>query len=697
MFGKKKKADSVNGQNTESVETTKATVTEDNLSEVPEIEEKEAASSAGKRKKKGFSYYFTGSILLHLITLLADKTYSAITSGLFGRFMGAYKNKQRRFDNSYFNKKILGSSRLKGYLRKMRGKLADGFENGFLLSFLRNIMRGLLEAPVRDYGNYFMSFGLYTVFAYFARQFIGGLPATSTDIFMMGIIAVFVAVPMIACKEGLATVLGQSTSARALLCSSFGLRDESFEIEVKQTRLKANLSIILGMASGILSLFISPLIVPLTILTVVGVSMIIVTPEVGVIVCIFAVPFFSLLPNPSLAIALLTGISAVSYLLKIIRGKRVLKFEVLDIMLLLFLILVFFSGLISVGGRASLYEAILCCVLMFSYYLVANMMRTETWVRRCLLALVSSATIVSIFGIVEYFFGELSSAWLDTTYFVDIKGRVTSFFDNANVLAFYLVMVFPFALVLFERCKRRKEKFLSLVSILSIILCVVFTWSRGAWIGILAELLIYLLIRTRKTVKLIFAAVLALPLMPMVLPENVMRRFMSIGDISDSSTYYRLLTWKSSLRAFSDNLFGGIGYGNSAFERVYPSYAYAGIEGTEHTHNLFLQIGLGMGIVGLLVFLVTVILFVQKGYLFVTGAERDENVNATAASVTAIIAALIMGMFDYIWYNNRILFLFFVIMGIACASVRIGERAESKKYTDIEYDKTSAYIDIEII
>ena len=38
-----------------------------------------------------------------------------------------------------------------------------------------------------------------------------------------------------------------------------------------------------------------------------------------------------------------------------------------------------------------------------------------------------------------------------------------------------------------------------------------------------------------------------------------------------------------------------------------------------------------------------------------------------------------------------------VIMGIACAAVRVGESVEKKKYIDLEYDKTTAYIDIEII
>ena len=82
--------------------------------------------------------------------------------------------------------------------------------------------------------------------------------------------------------------------------------------------------------------------------------------------------------------------------------------------------------------------------------------------------------------------------------------------------------------------------------------------------------------------------------------------------MSDSSTYYRFHTWLGSFDMLEDHFFGGIGIGSSAFNQIYPQYAHAGIESAEHSHNLFLQILLGLGIFGLILFAVVLFLYLQK-------------------------------------------------------------------------------------
>ena len=67
---------------------------------------------------------------------------------------------------------------------------------------------------------------------------------------------------------------------------------------------------------------------------------------------------------------------------------------------------------------------------------------------------------------------------------------------------------------------------------------------------------------------------------------------------------------------------------------------------------------------------------------------------AAVAAFAAFTSAMVMGMFDYIWYNNRVMFLFFAIMGIACAVVRMGDDLDKRRQVDIVCDNTSAYIDI---
>ena len=658
------------------------------------VVETEAKKSVKKRKRRKLSYYFTGGLIAGLLGLLTDSFYRALQNGLFGKMFTSYSAVQNKFDNGFFKGRLFSRDKFNRYVRNARRVLAEGFENSFSLGFVKKVSRTLLENPVKNYGNYMLSFGIYTVFTYFVKTFLNFFEPADTVHFLSGTTFILISIPMLMSKASLAEALGSSIGARALLCDVFGTRDESFEVPSRQTTLRANLAIIIGMAAGFLTLVVDPLHIILAIALVVAIALIIVTPEIGVVISLFVLPFMSFFDMPSILLTFVVGISALGYLVKLIRGKRIIKFEILDTAVLAFLLIMLLSGAVSAGGETSLYEAYIGCALVVIYFLITNMMRTKKWVDRCVIALVSSAAVTSVLGIVEYFFGELSTKWLDTGYFSDIKGRVVSLFDNSNVLAFYLVMIFPFVLDLAFRCKNRSEKFLSSFAALSMLLCVVFTWSRGAWLGLIVATVVYLLIKTRGVVKAVFGFVLALPVLAVVLPDNVINRFMSIGDLSDSSTYYRVLTWRGSFRAIADGLLGGYGYGNSAFEVAYPRYAYAGIEAAEHSHNLFLQITFGMGLIGLIVFLIAALLFCGKTLEFFTNVDIKEEASVAAAAFAAFASAMAMGLFDYVWYNNRVMFLFFAVMGIACAVVRMGDEQKKRKEVEIVCDNSSAYIDI---
>ena len=78
----------------------------------------------------------------------------------------------------------------------------------------------------------------------------------------------------------------------------------------------------------------------------------------------------------------------------------------------------------------------------------------------------------------------------------------------------------------------------------------------------------FALFNSQKTIRVLFFCILAIPFMPMILPKSVLNRFLSIGNLTDSSLQYRLYTWKGSARILKENFWGGIGYGNTAFREI---------------------------------------------------------------------------------------------------------------------------------
>ncbi len=636
------------------------------------------------------------SILIFWLDRFADAIGRAFINGWFGKIFTAYSSEQAALERSFLKHHFI-SFGFKRNFRKFREYFARIFESSYCLNKVKNLSSDMLSVPLRSYGISFFVFGLYTVLICLIRWIVPGIEDASIDYVLIGIAVCIISIPMVISYESLAEALGSGRMITMIVKDSFGFRDEVFEERGKVGRAKSHFLLVLGMVFGLLTLFVSPGSILVAIVVVIMVSLIFSAPEIGVLLSIFLLPFFSIFEAPTILLVALLLLTTVSYLIKLLSGKRLLKFELLDLSVILFGVLLYLSGVISVGGDRGYYEALISCVLLIGYFLVVNMMRTEQWLKRCRLALISSGTVVALFGIWQYFFDLPSmQAWLDTSYFYDIKGRAISVFENPNVLASYLILILPFALLGVIRAQRGKERLLYHICVLSILLCLILTWSRGAWIAVLLSVLIFALVYSKKTVRWLVLILGCIPFLSFVLPKTITKRFMSIGNLSDSSSLYRLYTWKGSLRSIREYFWGGVGYGNAAYTEIYPQFAYAGMEAAEHTHSLYLQILFGMGIFGLLVFCVALFLFAQMNLEYLRDGKNTELRWMVLACICAITAALIMGIFDFVWYNYRVFFLFWVIIGLSCACVRVGN-AEQRRHNiqeSREYSKASLDLNI---
>ncbi len=612
------------------------------------------------------------SLIIFLLDKLSDVIYNALQNGFFGKIFTAYSSEQAMFDNGLIKNHFSNSSKLKQYTRAFKKYLSQAFESSLFLNKLEGISDTIVSFPIRSIGIFMFSFGIYVVIMYLIRLFLPIISSADTSFVIIGIIVCISAIPMLLSRDNVAGAVGKSAALGSLFSQGFGFREESFKRRTETSRLKINLLIILGILLGVSTLVIHPLWIIAAIFLTVTIALIITSPEIGIVLVIFAIPFLSILDSPAIAAGLLVLTVIISFFVKFIRGKRILRFEIIDFAVLFFLIIIFFSGTITAGGSFGYQEVLITSELMLGYFLVVNLIRTEKWVYRCVFSIASSGTIVAMIGILQYFLGEFSTgAWLDNGYFYDIEGRATSLFDNPNILAMYLVMILPFTLLAFIKANGRSARLLWIISISSVLGCIVLTWSRAAWIASVFAVLLFLIIYSRKTLRYIFLTAIFSPLLISFLPESIMRRLSSIGDLADSSTMYRLYTWRGTVKAIGDYFIGGIGYGPNAFREIYPQYAYAGIEAAEHSHNLFLQIIIGTGIVGLVAFAIIMFLFMQMNFEYLKVSDGKFSL-IVSACICAISAMLIFGMFDFIWYNYRILFLFWVVIAISVACVRIG-------------------------
>ena len=612
------------------------------------------------------------SFLIALFDRLGEIIYNAFVGGFFGRIFSSYKKLQSSFEGSFLKEFIFGDRRFKKFFRRLRKFLSSNIEDCFIVTRGQRMIHFFSSAPLNYYGNFLSFFGVYTCVVYFVRLLVSGISSASSDYLFIGIGAIIISLPLLFSRISMASALQKSVIGRMLIEATFGISDETIKKHSAVRKGKGNVMLFLGLVAGVLTFFIHPLTIILAILFFVLVCFIAVSPEIGVLITIFVLPFCSFMSNPTIALCGIVLLTAFFYVIKLIRGKRVFKLELVDAAVLLFALMIYFSSVFSAGGEGSRNAALVSCALMLGYFLLVNLMRTEKWIKRCVFALVSSGSIVAMIGVLEYFFGKSSSQWLDVRLFTNIRVRVVSLFDNPNVLATYLVLIFPFALNFFILAKKRNEKFLSAIVCAAFVVATVFTWSRGAWIAMVLTFFVFFTVYSRKTLRIFGAAILAAPVLPMILPDNLLDRAFSILNFSDSSISYRIYTWIGSLRVVGDHFLGGIGFGPEAFAKIYPAYAFAGIESAEHSHSLPLQILIGMGIGGLLVFVALIFLYLQKTLEYVRKPESSSSKFYVTAAVASVIGALVMGAFDYIWYNYRVFYIFWIVIALGCALVRAG-------------------------
>ncbi|MBR5236826.1 MAG: O-antigen ligase family protein [Clostridia bacterium] len=300
------------------------------------------------------------------------------------------------------------------------------------------------------------------------------------------------------------------------------------------------------------------------------------------------------------------------------------------------------------------------------YFVVFQTLDTPKKWRSVLVAFLFVSGLVALYGIYQNFAGVSSTAsWVDKEMFNQIKTRVYSTFDNPNVLGEYLVLMIPVALACICRSQTdgRKTIYAGLLACLG--LCMVFTWSRGAWLGMILAVALFLLIMDKRWALL---GVVGLLLLPALLGSNsaIANRIFSIGNTADTSTAYRVSIWRASITMIRDFWISGIGPGSDAFAMIYPKYALAGANFALHSHNLFLQLWVELGIVGFASFIALILAFMRQTLSLACYQNRGRLTGTTSIALTAgLLGFLLQGLTDNVWYNYKMVLLFWIILAFA--------------------------------
>ena len=388
-------------------------------------------------------------------------------------------------------------------------------------------------------------------------------------------------------------------------------------------------------------------------------------PIIWFSITIFCAPFL-----PTMLVLLMLICTALSLILKIAITKDFkLKYFKTNVWILIFVLVVGISAMTSISLEESRNIALLMGAFILSYFVVINTIENKKQFKFILYLFIIATVLTAVYGLYQYKYGDLySQAWLDTDMFEDIKMRVYSTFENPNVYGEYLILAIPIIISLMWEEKGIAKKLMLLAALGITMLAMVLTFSRGCWLGAMFAIALLVVMIDRRFIIL---GILALMAMPFVLPETIINRFMSIGNMGDSSTSYRVYIWLGTLAMLKDYWFSGIGMGITSFNTVYPIYSYNNVT-TPHSHNLFLQIVVEYGIVGLIIFAGVMYNFYKETIISVF---KNKNV-ITMGFISGVSGFMIESLFDHTWYNYRVVLIFWIVIALGILSTRFSIKEE---------------------
>jgi len=618
--------------------------------------------------------------------------YFSIATGALGRFFTMYKREEKLLRSGVIAKFFSKMKNVPVFLHKITRVIANQFESSLLLSFLRRLISRLISQQIRIYGTFTFSFGVYSVISYaLKRYFIAQTSVQYLDI-IVGAILIIVSLPMFFSSKSVGELLENSVIMRSVLIEGLGISEESLTLKNTRNSGKYALPFLFGIIAGIITYFFNIIYVIIFFLVFIIISIVIILPEIGVLCVAFLTPAFSHNNELTGIINFFIIITAFSYFIKVIRGKRIIRFSLLDLSILFFGVLLLFGGIISAGGELSKTYALNSCLLLLNYFLIVNLIKTKEWMFRCTASLITSAVLISLIGL----FGKLINSLYNNE--IGFSKRLIPFiinlFDNTEVLALFLVVILPFTLSYFIGLRNRRSKFSFLLINGMMLATIIISRSPLVLYTLFIELIVFFLIYSKKSVFFFLLIPVTIPFITIFVPHSIINIFTNAFDLSAPATNSFFQTAQGVIKMFGSNSVGGIGAGTTAFENVFGIYALPTTEAASGAPNLILQIVSSLGIVGLIVFIFIVILFYQMNFEHLKSPFDKRFKNLAIACISSITAMLFAGGFYNIWLDDGLFWLFFTIVALSSVYMNVSINEKAKHLGPLKYDINECSIEI---
>ncbi len=309
-------------------------------------------------------------------------------------------------------------------------------------------------------------------------------------------------------------------------------------------------------------------------------------------------------------------------------------------------------------------------IKLVSYLGVYALMRqllanAPIWWDRITAALLAGQLVTSVIGIRQLYGDPGALArWSDANSMAEGTIRIYSTLENPNLLGGFLLPTLPLAVVALLRWPGGARRLFALSSLLLGLVALVLTYSRGAWMGMvaaLATIALLLVVRRSRTwpplwrrlfpLLLLVGGSAALVLLVAAVEPLRVRVLSLLAGREDSSNNFRINVWSAVLEMIRDRPLLGIGPGNNAFNLIYPLYQQPKFNALS-AYSIPLEWAVEAGIPGLAAGVGLFLCALRTGLLQMAG--EGPLLLPSLAAVAMFVGLAVQGITDTIFFRPEV-------------------------------------------
>lgn len=239
--------------------------------------------------------------------------------------------------------------------------------------------------------------------------------------------------------------------------------------------------------------------------------------------------------------------------------------------------------------------------------------------------------------------------------------RACSTFTNPLFFSAVEVVLLPFAAYCFLCAKERKQRIIGFFCLALSIGGIASSYSRGPYLAAAIVFVILLLYGGKKTVKLGVTGIGALAVL-LIAANGIVKRLFTLFSTKDVSVNTRTQIWSAAFEIGKKHPVFGYGTGfDNVRQLLHNDYKIM----QPHAHNIFLEIWLENGVLGVVIFAAMLLVFALNILkLFKKGNEQRSYAVTLFASAAGFV---LCGMTDCLFYGLKPLQYLMMVFGISQA------------------------------